>query len=179
MRLAKVENGIVTNIVEGDLAFATKQALVPCDATIGIGWQYDGTTFTNPNPPRVPTINDIKVAAKHAIDAAAGQARARYITTVPGQEATYMLKERQAREYAAAGYPAASVPPLVQVEADAFGITPQQAADEIIAKADAWIALAAKIEYARRSGKAEVDAASDVASVETIKNKIIAQLDAI
>ena len=171
MKYAKISGGIVEQVQpyheEGFVE-------VPDDVVCGMLDNGDGTFSI----PKQPTAT-VKSSAKSSIDAAAGQARARYITTVPGQEATYMLKERQARDYAAAGYPAASVPSLVQAEADAFGITPQQAADEIIAQADAWITLAAKIEYARRSGKAEVDAASDAASVETIKNKIIAQLDAI
>lgn len=126
-----------------------------------------------------PPIDNAKMAAKMAIDNAAGAARARYITVAPGQEAVYLLKDREAREYAAAGYPASPVPPLVQADADALGLSPRAAADAIIAQADAWIGIAAQIERERRKGKADVAAAADDAAVTAARDAAIAALGAL
>lgn len=116
------------------------------------------------------------VQRAHAeIDKAAGQTRARYITAVPGQEVTYILKERQAREYKSAGYPSnASAWPFVVSEARSVSgaATPnqvqlQQGADGIIAQADAWIVLAAQIEQVRRTAKISAIAGTNPADVTT------------
>ncbi len=124
--------------------------------------------------PPPPTMAEVQAAALAAIDAAAGAARGRYITVATGQEATYMLKESQARAYAAAGYPAASVAtyPMVRAEAYAvYGPAPtaaetMAACDAIIAQADAWIDKAAAIEQARIGGKRTVTGATDLAGVD-------------
>ncbi len=114
------------------------------------------------------------VRRAHAeIDNASGQARARYITVVPGQEATYMRKDRQARDYRGAGYPADATPwPLVLAEARSVSGNPtptalelQQGADGIIAQADAWIVLAAQIEQVRRTAKIAALAGTNPASI--------------
>lgn len=93
------------------------------------------------------------------IDAKAGEVRKRYITSVPGQDATYLLKERHAEAYKAAGY-AGAVPAMIQAEAAATGLSAQAAADSILAERDAWLTKAAQIEQARRSGKISVVAAA-------------------
>jgi len=142
--------------------------------------RYDIATATwVPYTPPPPPLADVKAGAKSAIDAAAGEARKRYITTSPGQEATYLLKERQAREYIAAGYPATPVPVLVQAEADALGVTPQQAADSIVTKADTWISLAATIERIRRGNNVAIDNATDAASVTSLRDSAITALAAV
>lgn len=129
-------------------------------------------------------IDGARTSAQTAIDAEAGAARSRYITVAPGQEATYMLKEAQARAYAAAGYPSATVAdyPMVEAESQALhGAAPtaaqiKSAADSIIAQADAWIAKAAQIERARIAGKRAVGAAVDVTGVETARTAAVAEL---
>ncbi len=134
--------------------------------------------------PPPPTLAEAQGAALAAIDNAAGMARARYITVAAGQEATYMLKEAQARSYKAAGYPAASVAdyPMVDAEAMAMhGAAPtaaqiKTAADGIIAQADAWITKAALIERARIAGKRAVSAAADVAGADTARAAAIDEL---
>ncbi|MHB0973969.1 MAG: hypothetical protein ACYC0P_06980 [Thiobacillus sp.] len=138
------------------------------------------------DPPPV-TLAEAQTSALAAIDAEAGKSRARYITVTPGQEATYMLKEAQARSYKAAGYPAASVAdyPMVDAEAKAMsGDAPsaeqtKTAADGIIAQADAWIAKAAQIERARIAGKRAVAAAVDVTGVEAARAAAVAELVAL
>lgn len=98
------------------------------------------------------------VEALARIDSMAGAARLRYITDVPGQQATYTLKAEQARAYLAAG---GSVPPFVQAEADALGVSAAVAATGIVTVADAWTnVLGPAIECARIRYKRQVEVAS-------------------
>jgi len=109
--------------------------------------------------------------AKDAIDEAAGAARARYITTVPGQESTYMTKEQEARQYLADG----TVGPMLQAEADATGKTVDVIANEIVTVADQWAQLGAQIEALRMAGKKQVDEApwdQHRGIVETVVNQL-------
>lgn len=128
--------------------------------------------------PPAPLLADVRAAALVAIDTAAGTARTRYITTVPGQEATYLIKAQQARDYQAAGH-TGPVPALVQSEADATGETPQLACGRILAEESAWVAKAAQIETARRRGKIAAQAAADVPAVEAARDAAIAELAAL
>lgn len=125
--------------------------------------------------PPAPPLDQVRAAALAAIDAAAGAARARYITIAPGQEATYLIKAQQARDYRAAGY-TGPVPALVQAEADATGETPAAACDSILAEEAVWVAKAALIESARRRGKVAVGAAADAAAVEAARDAALAEL---
>lgn len=125
------------------------------------------------------------VAAAHAqIDTAAGKTRARYITVVPGQEATYILKEQQSREYIAAlesdNPPAdASAWPLVLAEATATGAGPETAALAVIAQADAWMPLNAQIEQLRIGAKRAVESMSEIAEIRAASTAACAALKAI
>lgn len=112
------------------------------------------------------------------IDAKAGSVRTRFVTSTAGQEATYLIKERQAREYAAGGY-SGDVPAMVAAKAAASGLSAQQAADLIITTADAWILLAAAIEQVREGGKAAVAAAGNDPAVVAARDAALAALDAI
>lgn len=133
--------------------------------------------------PLPPTLADTLAAALSAIDAEAGAARARYITTANGQESTYLLKAADADRYKAAGYPAAKIAsyPWVLAKAKVASASPaaadyQAAADLIIATRDAWVLKGAAIEEARERGKAAVAAAVDVAGVETARAAAVAEL---
>jgi hypothetical protein len=98
-------------------------------------------------------------AAHQDIDRVAGEARLRYITDVPGQQATYLIKAQQARQYLADT--AAPVPPYVQAEADAMGVSPVAAAESIAELETLWSDVVGPgIERARRAGKIAVSAAS-------------------
>lgn len=117
-------------------------------------------------------------SALTAIDVAAEAARLRYITGGSGQSATYMLKEQQARAFAGLVY-TGTVPGLVQSEATARGVSAQVACSAIIGEADAWHALAAVIETARRSGKVAVNAAANLASLEAARDTALTTLSAV
>ena len=106
------------------------------------------------------------------IDMKAGAVRARYITIAPGQEATYIMKGQQAREYAAVSFGGAP-PPLVAAEAAATGTTAQDAALSITAMEVQWSTLASHIEGVRRASKIAVEAApSEDAAKQAFENCI-------
>lgn len=100
-------------------------------------------------------------AALHArIDEEAGEFRRRFITTVPGQEMTYLRKEAEAR-----GWPGGSHP-MITAEAAARDMTEEDLAAEVIANADAWAAQGAAVEAARLGAKKAVTEATTRAAKE-------------
>jgi hypothetical protein len=133
-------------------------------------------------PPAPPSIDDLLAAAQRAIDAAAGAARLRYITDVPGQEAVYLRKAEQARAFRDAGY-AGEPPPYVAAEAAAIDDTPQVACDGILAIAEYWDdVLSPAIEGGRIAGKRDVSAAAaadDRDGIDAILQQTLAALRAI
>ena len=61
MGYAKIENGAITNIIVADADFAAEHGLITFptyigDKAVGIGWKYDGTNFTEPDPVIAPVI---------------------------------------------------------------------------------------------------------------------------
>ena len=61
MGYAKIENGVITNTVVADAAFAAEHGLVEFptyigNKAVGIGWKYNGTTFTEPDPTPEPVV---------------------------------------------------------------------------------------------------------------------------
>ena len=88
-----------------------------------------------------------------AVDFGAGATRSQFITVVPGQEATYLRKEQEARGWATGDDPATV--PFLDAEATATGVSIDTLAATVIATADAWIVVGAKIEGARMGAKKE------------------------
>ena len=119
--------------------------------------------------------------AADQIDAAAGRARARYLTTVPGQEATYTAKYAQAQAYIAAGYPADAAPyPWIAQESLRTGLTHTQAADRIKATGDIWANLVGPaIEGLRIGGKDGLPSLLTIADVLTHEKSVVAALDSL
>ena len=108
-------------------------------------------------------VLNARTLAMERIDRLACEARARYITTGAGQEATYQIKADEAAGYIAAGRPAdTSSWPLLSAEASATGITVNELADTVIATRQQWISLAAMIESRRMGGKALIASLNDV-----------------
>ena len=61
MNYAKIENGVITNIIVADADFATEHGLVEFptyinNEAVGIRWKYDGTNFTEPDPVAAPVV---------------------------------------------------------------------------------------------------------------------------
>ena len=68
MRSAIIKNGIVTNVILGQI-----YGSVTCDSSVSIGWIYDGSTFTPPEPatPAAPALSDYEDAIQGIVDTTA------------------------------------------------------------------------------------------------------------
>ena len=125
-------------------------------------------------------LGAVRLQLREAIDHAAGQARARHITTSPGQESTYIAKGQEAERFIADGSPADTTPfVMLTAEAGALGISVADLADQVIATRTAWLQLAGAVEGARLGGKAAVEAAETIDEAETAAAAAIAVLGAI
>ena len=124
-----------------------------------------------------PTLDAAIAEAGQAIDSGAGAARLRYITDVPGQQATYLVKAGEAAAFLAGG---ATPGPYLQAEAEATGQTPRAAAQQIIAVQTYWGAhIGPAIEKARRSGKIAAQAATTLDEVEHARQTALLTLGAL
>lgn len=128
------------------------------------------------------TIDQARAWAVESIDQAAGAARARYITVVPGQDATYSAKYADAQAFARAGYPEGqlSLYPWVQAEAEALMVAGQTAADEIMQQGDPWNQqLGPMIEKLRIAGKRPLNDLTDIRQIVAHVNDYVEQLKAV
>lgn len=117
--------------------------------------------------------------AIYYLDNCAGEARGRYMSCGYGQESTYIMKAQQAKEYKDLGYPVDYIPPFVQAEADATGLTPQQSADSILTFQYQWTILGSNIERIRRTGKVALENNTDPEAIAGICQTYMDQLNAI
>jgi len=107
-------------------------------------------------------------------------ARQKYITTLTGQDDVYREKISEAIAHASANYPADLTNyPFINAEVQATGSTPQQASDSIIAARTIWTTKMAAIEQIRRKFKIDIDNATTIEEVETIKTNAITALQAV
>lgn len=107
---------------------------------------------------------DVIEADLHAmIDRQAGEVRCQFITDVPGQQAAYLDKERQARAFLAGEGEAADLGRII-AEAAARGISETAMAQMIVETADHWRAIDTAIEAARIGAKIAVSAGETAAA---------------
>jgi hypothetical protein len=107
-----------------------------------------------------PTLAELDVHLEGRIDAEAGTFRLQFITDVPGQQATYLDKEQQAR--ACLADPLGGPYPRIEREAARLGITAAAAAAAIVQTADTWRALDTLIDDRRLEAKEAVRAAATI-----------------
>lgn len=112
-------------------------------------------------PSRFPVYAEV---AKERINREAGACRSRYITVIPGQESTYLMKEQEAR-----AYPGAGPFPMLEAEAEACGATVAEIATLVIQTATQWRLLAAMVEGVRRGAILAVERATTVAEVDAVR----------
>lgn len=127
----------------------------------------------------VLSLDMLRADACMSVDVAAGAARLRYITDVPGQGAVYLRKLEQARDFVArAG--ADPVPAYIAGEAQATSLSPMDAAARILAIASQWDdVLSPAIERVRIAGKVAIAAAQTSAEVAAACSAALATLSAI
>jgi len=129
------------------------------------------------DPPPVPAA-ERRASTKRAVDTAAGNARARYVSAGQLIEEEYRLALQQTQQWRAAGNPPNSVPQAIQDWATATGITAEEAAVSIEQTAAAWETVLLTIRKLRLDGKVAVDNAADDADLAAIAQPYIDQLNA-
>ena len=124
-------------------------------------------------------LSEALASAQEQVDVAAGGARLRYITSVPGQAETYAKKEQQARAWAAESF-AGEAPSFIAAEAQALNVSAQSVALEVIGLADYWSNIKGpQIEATRRKWKVAIDSASDPSLIQGLVDAARAELDAL
>lgn len=180
--LASSGNLAVLTDYSGPLpAYWTGTELLPLPPQPNLAHEWSGEALTWVlNPSLMPAaLAEAQAKAQAQVDDAAGQARLRYITDVPGQQATYQRKEQQAREWTEAGYPEPA-PSFILAEAQALQTTPQAIAVQVITLADFWAYVKGpEIEASRIQWKAAVRAATSLEAVQAALDAAIAELEAL
>lgn len=141
-------------------------------------WDWTSLAWVRPTS----AADDARASGRARIDTAAGNARKRYITTSPGQDATYTVKYAEALGYIAAGYPSDLSPyPFVAGESQPnTWMTPTQAATRIATLGGYWReVIGPAIEAARINGKDALDSLTDPAAIDAHVAAVVANLDAI
>lgn len=162
------EDGNYLGLVAGETAYAVVQFPPPPGA-----WRWSGIDSAwRP----VITLAQTIALGLDTIDKHAGAARLRFITDVPGQPATYLVKAEQAKAFIAAEGQG-PVPPYIQAEADATGLTPMQAALTIDGINSLWSnTIGPAIERERRLAKVNLEAATTVEEANGLLTTAIATL---
>lgn len=92
------------------------------------------------------------------VNTAAGAFRSQFITDIPGQQATYLAKEKEARDWAPGSAVAAF--PYLACEAAATGSSIADVVTLVLATATQWRGLDPRIEGARRGASVAIGAAT-------------------
>jgi len=134
------------------------------------GNNYNGFEFA-----KLP-LGAAQLCAAQQIDETADNAR----VTVVGNSlrvVEYQLAEEEARAFQAAGFEG-DVPSTVQAWVDAAGLSPQEAAENILAEAAAWKGALYAIRAARLKGKQQALKATTHDEAEAIADVAIAAINA-
>lgn len=170
---AIIENHRVTNIARaGDAIMLPGDVVDLTDRTDrpAIGWSYDASTDAFAPPPAFSRDEAaVKSTAITMVNALAGDCRARYLTVVPGQAETYLLKADELRAYdsvvAANGAINPADYPILSSEASATNTALADIAQLVRDTRAAWIQLAAYVEGMRRGAIVAIENASSEAEV--------------
>lgn len=134
------------------------------------GWSYSAWSDTFAPPPAFARGESVvKAEAIARVNEAAGACRAKYLTVVPGQAETYLLKADELKAYdaviAANGTPDAADYPILSSEATATGSTLDDVVTLVRATRAAWLQLAAVVEGMRRGAIVAIEHATNDAEV--------------
>ena len=177
---ARIQGGTVTDVRQTHPkdyfveAFAAQFVVIP--GHVENGWTFDGSTYTPPPAPYVPTQEELDaIAAAEAarVLAAARAALIRQIDAdtdaiyraVQGDRAMeYLQAEQEARQFKKDGY-TGDVPDSVASWASAKGETATWATDDILTTARGWRQAQSAIRATRLTCKEQARAATDLAPV--------------
>jgi hypothetical protein len=113
------------------------------------------------------------------VDRAAGEARLRYITSIPGQDATYTSKLADAQRYLATSPEPETLDafPWLAGEVHTYGLPPLESAQNIVDISAAWTEIGVHIEELRLSAKAAIRSSLAIAAMHTVATDAIAALE--
>lgn len=114
------------------------------------------------------TTDQLNVFYHQKIDFEAGEFRKNFITSVPGQEAIYRIKQIEAETWAEGADPAGF--PYLSAEANVRGISLADMVAMILQIAAQWTAISVAIEAQRIGAKEAVTAAATPADKQTAAN---------
>ena len=157
---AVLESGRVVNCVVGALVDGVD--ITDRDPRPAIGWVYADGEFAPP-PAFSRDAALVRRDAINRVNQRAGESRARYLTDVPGQEITYMLKAAEDARYlvaAESGTPDALAYPMLNAEAVASQATMTDTVTLVATTAAQWKQLAAYIEGLRRGAIVAIERAT-------------------
>lgn len=173
-KYARSSGNVVVELFEtdGDITTMFHPDIVWRDVTdiVGIaeGWEDDGVTFSAPVG---PTLADTKKVLVESVDSKVSAIYNKYIRF----RDEYEKREAAARAFVAANY-IGDAGPWVMGFATPAGKTPTQAADTIVAQADA-LRAALELLGGLRMRKYEIAFATDSTTAQTIYDNIIAEVE--
>lgn len=177
MKAARIDGGQVVEIVDIPNGFTITDVYHPdagfiaASDDVQLGQTWAGGLFGPAPPPATPPSDAASLAsAKHAalvrIDAAAENARLRFITGGAGQAMTYQAKVAEAQRIATDGAPDPTAYPLLSAEVGITANTLPGVAGAVLEAYSAWLQIGAAIEALRLGAKRDIAQASTVEAVE-------------
>lgn len=143
------------------------------------GYTVKSGSLVEPIPPTASQqLSALQASLCSQIDATADQVYVAIGGPSPGRLAEYQQASNDAQAFKAAGYPIANVPATVACWVTASGMTPQAAADNIIATATAWFGVLENIRAARLIGKSNVNKATTISGAQSAAASAISQIQA-
>lgn len=139
------------------------RGVIPTSVPVGMA-MWDGSAIVADAATQAAQLQALEKRLHAQIDYQAGQFREQFITSIPGQETTYRLKEDEARSWTSGADPANF--PYLNEEATRRGVSIDDVAALVIQLADQWRALNPKIEGTRVATKDAVTAAQTAVEKE-------------
>lgn len=151
---AQITDGVATNVIVADSAFAESVGAVLVPDGYGIGDLYDGTSWT-----KTGTEEDLENLRAHAlreIDDAAETARFSHMTDGSGQAMTYQRKAEEAKAFAIDDAPVPENYPFLANEIGITAPTLAEVAHIVATNHEQWLAAGLVIERLRLQAKAAI-----------------------
>lgn len=130
--------------------------------------------------PWAPDLADERREAKRLVEQAVSRARVKYAAAPEHQALIYDIKLSEAQAYVAAGRPAdASAYMMLSQSAAGASRSVSEEADQVLARGELWLQLAAATERLRIAANAAIDAEASVSAIEATRDAYVAQLNAL
>lgn len=143
-----------------------------------VGWRFNRSLgLFSPATEETITFETAKDEAQQSIDIAAGLARKRYITDIPGQAEVYREKYEQALDFlSSSGQVRYADYPLLDVESKILDIPMKNIAENVVKCRSVWMTKIAAIESLRLSGKYNISHCTTTSEVVKLRAHIIHKL---